>query len=36
MVIELLYIGDVVVMSEAMEDLKVDFGIGRMHWKVKV
>ena len=33
---ELWYADDLVIMSETMEDLKKDFGIGRMHWKVKV
>ena len=33
---ELLHADDLVLMSEKMEDLKKDFEIGRMHWKVKV
>ena len=32
----LLYAHDLVLMSETMEDLRRDFAIGRMHWKVKV
>ena len=28
---ELLYVDDPVLMSETVEDLKKDFGIGRMH-----
>ena len=32
---ELLYADDLVLISKTMEELK-DFGIGRMHWKVKV
>ena len=32
---ELLYADDLILMSKTMEDLK-DFGIKRMHWKVKV
>ena len=34
-VYKLLYADDLVLMSETMEDLK-DFGIEKMHWKVKV
>ena len=34
---ELLYADDLVLMSKTMKDLKrKDFGIGGMHWKVKV
>ena len=33
---ELLYAEYLVLMSETIEDLTKDFGIGRMHLKVKV
>ena len=33
---KLLYADDLVLMSESMEDLRKDFGIGRMHRKVRV
>ena len=36
MVNELLYADGLVLVSETMKDLTKDFGIGRMHWKVKV
>ena len=36
MVNELLCADDPVLMSETMKNLKEDFGIVRMHWKVKI
>ena len=33
---DLLFADDLVLMSEDMEDIKKDFGFGRMHWKLKV
>ena len=31
---ELLYADDLVLISETMKDLRKDFGIRRMHWKI--
>ena len=33
---QLLYADGLVLMSEDMENLKERFGIGRMHWKIKL